>query len=497
MARRSKDEVIDLSKAQELTAGLIEGLACPEGKAQAFLRDSKAPGLRVRVTAAGAKSFVFESKVKGKTYRTTIGTAGPFGLSIDDARKKVPNLRKQMDEGQDPREVARKAAEDAQKAAEEARRIQAEEARAAEVAVEAEAAQALTVGEAWGRYVTERTPYWGDANIADHASMADPGGRERKRLTGVLTKPGPLAALMSMRLVDLDAHTVEQWAKREAADRPARVRLALRLLKAFLRWAAAESDLSDRVNPTAISAKKAREAAGKPEKKDDVLQRGQLHAWFSAVRGIPNQVTAAYLQMMLLTGARPGEPMLLRWTDINPQWQSIVMRDKEEGERMVPLTPYVWNLLQSLPRRNQWVFASVRTVSESPKSIKRRERYHAARGTIAPDGPLVTVSKSGRIEEPGIAHRQACARAGLQGLTLHGLRRSFTSLTEWLEIPAGVVAQLQGHKPSATAEKHYKVRPLELLALHHERIEAWMLEQAGIEFDAKAAKAKGLRLVVA
>ena len=71
--------------------------------------------------------------------------------------------------------------------------------------------------------------------------------------------------------------------------------------------------------------------------------------------------------------------------------------------------------------------------------------------------------------------------------TLHGLRRSFKSLTEWLEIPAGVVAQLMGHKPSATAEKHYTVRPLDLLRVHHEKIEAWILEQAGIVFDAKAA----------
>jgi hypothetical protein len=39
----------------------------------------------------------------------------------------------------------------------------------------------------------------------------------------------------------------------------------------------------------------------------------------------------------------------------------------------------------------------------------------------------------------------------------------------------------QGHKPSATAEKHYKRRPLDLLRLHHERIEAWILEQAGLE----------------
>jgi integrase len=77
--------------------------------------------------------------------------------------------------------------------------------------------------------------------------------------------------------------------------------------------------------------------------------------------------------------------------------------------------------------------------------------------------------------------------AAIDALTLHGLRRSFGTLSEWLEVPAGVVAQIQGHKPSATAEKHYRVRPLDLLRVHHERIEAWILEQAGIVFDAKAA----------
>jgi integrase len=67
-------------------------------------------------------------------------------------------------------------------------------------------------------------------------------------------------------------------------------------------------------------------------------------------------------------------------------------------------------------------------------------------------------------------------------LTLHGLRRSFGTLTEWVECPAGVVAQIMGHKPSATAEKHYKVRPIDLLRMWHNRIEVWTLEQAGIEF---------------
>ena len=58
----------------------------------------------------------------------------------------------------------------------------------------------------------------------------------------------------------------------------------------------------------------------------------------------------------------------------------------------------------------------------------------------------------------------------------------------------GVVAQIQGHKPSATAEKHYRVRPLDLLRMWHTRIEAWILEQAGIE-QPDAAKAAQLKAV--
>ena len=105
-----------------------------------------------------------------------------------------------------------------------------------------------------------------------------------------------------------------------------------------------------------------------------------------------------------------------------------------------------------------------------------------------------TTDADGCIVIPRNPHHDACAVAGIDGLTIHGLHRSFKSLTEWLEIPAGVVAQIMGHKPSATAEKHYIVRPLDLLRMHHERIEAWILEQAGVKFDS-ASEVSKLRVV--
>ena len=52
---------------------------------------------------------------------------------------------------------------------------------------------------------------------------------------------------------------------------------------------------------------------------------------------------------------------------------------------------------------------------------------------------------------------------------------------EWVECPAGISAQIMGHKPSATAEKHYRRRPLDLLRQWHTKIEAWILAEAGVE----------------
>lgn len=65
---------------------------------------------------------------------------------------------------------------------------------------------------------------------------------------------------------------------------------------------------------------------------------------------------SAYLQTLLLTGARAGEVLGLRWEDVNTKWRGLTIRDKVEGTRVIPLTPYVWHLLAALPRRNDFVF---------------------------------------------------------------------------------------------------------------------------------------------
>ena len=87
MARPKKDSAVDLSTTHELSAGLIERLTCPPDAPKAFLRDKDVTGLKVRVTANGVKSFVYEAKLNGKAISRTLG--GFPLMSIDDAKEKA------------------------------------------------------------------------------------------------------------------------------------------------------------------------------------------------------------------------------------------------------------------------------------------------------------------------------------------------------------------------------------------------------------------------
>ena len=434
MARTANNAIVNLGRAVDLTAGLIERLVCPSDKQQAFLRDAKAPGLRVRVTKAGAKSFVFEAKLNRKTIRRTIGSVRSW--TIEQARAESNRQRVMFDNSVDPREV------DLQRATERAN------------GEKREIVQAVTVRVAWEAYLEERRPHWSERTYYDHQRISKAGGKRTGRGTrgSNVTIPGPLYDLMSIRMVDLTANVLEAWAAKQGKARPTYGRLAWRCLKAFINWASTSSLYEAVTQPSAASGRKVRDAFGRPNAKSDVLQREQLQVWFKEVRAINNPMISAALQLMVLLGARPGEVLSLRWENIDFQWNKMIIGDKVEGTRQIPLTAYVAHLIAGFPKHNEWVFYS-------------------------------PTSKAGKLTSPRKQHVEACQIAGIEGLTLHGLRRSFGSLSEWLDLPVGVVAQVMGHKSSAIAEKHYRVRPKELLRQHHQRLEDWMLEQGGVTFN--------------
>lgn len=438
----------------KLTAGRVADFQCPEGKAQAFLWCNEVQGLAVRATTGSSrKRYIFETKVKLKTMRKTIGEVGVWGIA--DAQAEARRLQVEIDSGYDPRQ------QEKDKEAAKVNELKANKEAVAALKLQ-DVRESVTMGKVWLEYIAERKEAkegkeksWSDRHYNDHVKMVHAGGVQRKR-SKKLTEAAPLASLVGIRLIDITADQVTEWANTESNKRPTQARLAFRLLRAFLSWCQTHKVYKQIVTDNAAKNDVARKRLGKPQTKNDVLQREQLPAWFAAVKRINNPVISAYLQTLLLTGRRREQIAELKWIDIDFKWQKISMNDKTERNTSIPLTPYVASLLQSLPRRNQYVFSS-------------------------------PTAKTGYLADPSDAHRKACAEAGVE-LSLHGLRRSFATLCEWIETPAGIAAQIQGHAPQGVREQNYIRRPLDLLRMWHVKIEEWILEQAGISFVPTEAK---------
>ena len=75
-------------------------LARPEGFEQLFLRDDEITDFALRVTSAGAKSFVWEGRINGHTCRDTLGKFPD--LSVVEARAKAFEYKAKIARGENP-----------------------------------------------------------------------------------------------------------------------------------------------------------------------------------------------------------------------------------------------------------------------------------------------------------------------------------------------------------------------------------------------------------
>jgi len=400
------------------------------------LWDLTAPGLGLRATPAGKPAYVFQSVYQFKDLRLTIGS--PAAWTIPHAQAKARELQRLIDEGKDPRDLKR-------------------DALAASTAKQAEAtAQALTVGEIWPVYLANGKPKrkdaWKPGYRADLEAMAAPGGVDKKRGKGV-TRPGPLYPLLELPLAKVNEDSLKVWFDGEAVKGKHQAARALMMFRGFLRWCSARPEYRMLTDRDAGRAAAIVESLPSNTRRTDALEAAQVPGWWAGVEQLSNRTASAYLRALLLTGARREELAAMKWADVDFQWCKLTIADKVEDTRTIPLTPYLAQLLATLPRINEFVFAST--------------------------------GKSGRIADTRASHAKALQSASISSLTIHGLRRSFSLLGEAAGAPAGAIAQVMGHKPSATAEG-YRPRSVDALRPFLTLIEAHTLKLAGVQFDAEA-----------
>lgn len=122
-----------MGKRENFTAGRVAEFSCPAGKHQAIYWDGKQPGLGLRVTAKGARAYVFQAWIDGGSVRVTIGhpdvwpletiwtTDRETGQRVEvqrGARQEAARLKALVDGGVNPAEHRREqVAEKAQRKA--------------------------------------------------------------------------------------------------------------------------------------------------------------------------------------------------------------------------------------------------------------------------------------------------------------------------------------------------------------------------------------------
>jgi integrase len=307
--------------ARVLTDRAISALKpAPEGK-RYDRPDGIVPGLSVRVTDRGSKSYVLTTRYPGSPNPTRRALADVGELTLVAAREKAREWLRLIKTGVDPKDI-----EEAQRKAEEEKR-KAEEGAA-------QAIFSAVVEVFLAEYVHGRKLRTGAAV-------------ERRIRNEVLLHWGDRSVRTITRddVEDLILRIVKRPALRYAHS-------VLDDLKMFFGWCV---DVVDRRKPYKLAASpcdriKPTRLIGSKAIRTRVLDDAELRAlWRAADRvGYP---FGPLVQMLALTGCRLNEVAGARWREIgNELWIVPSERFKSNAEHRVPITPALATLLGSLPR---------------------------------------------------------------------------------------------------------------------------------------------------
>ncbi|CAK0760611.1 putative Phage integrase [Gammaproteobacteria bacterium] len=237
-----------------LTDQQIADTLPPTDKEQAFLRDKRTPGLGVRITAAGTKSFIFQSKKSG---RKTIGRVGK--ISLEKAREEAIRIKSG---GSLPSPQVYLAAHDV-----------------------------------WERYVDNRKQRWCPSHTRNHVALSKPGRVIGKLLARTIDKITP--------------EVIRDWLLEEGARQLPETLLGYRLLKPFFAWCVTNAVISQNPITPEVRASVPKKASTRPQP----LALEEIPRFLGAIRGL-KQPYAAFFECLLLTGVKPSQLQSAQWKKI-------------------------------------------------------------------------------------------------------------------------------------------------------------------------------------
>lgn len=398
-----------------LTKSFIDAVQPPEA-GYVIHWDRKVPGYGLRVTAAGARAFVAQGRVRGRTVVVTIGKFGAY--TEDQARRRAQSLLQQMREGVDPRDVRR---------TEEAEKVTLRQVMQSYLDRPGKLTESTKVEIR--RHITVALASWADKPVAD---ITEEMVRKRYR----------------------EYATTGLHGDRKGGS-PGQASIAFGTLRALINYASRQYKRAD---GTAIITSNPVDALN-----DDWLpikpRTGYIPAakigavWHAlSARGaelesnvargdgrfdphdIENLTSMELVKFLLLTGARLMEAAALRWENVN-------------------LDEAWWHIPNPKNHNPVWLPLSAQAIALLKTRKDRRGDGVVVRGP----SPFVfpTKSRAGHIHDPRAALQRIEGAAGYRP-TAHDLRRTFVTIgVAELKLDLYKVELLTNHAPKSVTARHY------------------------------------------
>jgi integrase len=368
-----------VAERQRLTDAIVRRLPTPK-QGKRITLDSEVVGFGARVTANGARSYVLRYTTRAGRERTyTIGDATVWRTT--DARDKARELRREIEDGGDP---------------------------LGEIEDERAAPTMLDLIE---RFRAEHFPRKRPSTRDDY---------ERTLRLHIGPHFGQHTKMADVRFEDVD----RLHRKLTAAGSPYQANRTIALLsKMFslaIRWRMCESNPCKGIEKN-IEYHRRR-----------YLNGDELVRLTKALAKHPDRQAADAIRLLLLTGARRGEVLGMRWDDVKLGtgiWSKLPSSTKQKEHHQVPLSAPVLQLLSEIDKRQ-------RREGKRPKFV-----FPGNGGT----GHLVEIKKS---------WAQLCKAAGIEGLRIHDLRHSYASQLVSGGASLPLIGALLGHSSPITTARY-------------------------------------------
>ncbi|MFG1295579.1 tyrosine-type recombinase/integrase [Xanthobacter variabilis] len=413
----------------KLTKRIVDATpAAPDRKVMVW--DGELKGFGLRVTPAGAKSYVVAYRTpQGRSREFTIGKHGsPW--TCDEARNRAREVLHDIARGIDPLET------------------------------KASARAEMTVAELVELYLAEgpaekpnkKASSWATdrSNLTRHA-VPLMGRRLLKSVSA--SDVAKVQADVAAGKTSADVKTGFRGRARVRGGRGIASRVVASLGGAFT--FALSRGLVDRSPVAGVRLLKG-------EKKERFLSEAEVAALADSLRVLEetrqlHERFAAAIRLLLLTGCRKGEVVGLQWSWIDMQRGVIRLPDSKTGAKVVPLAPAAAEVLAGLGRvkGNPFVLPAIRGDQAQPlvglQKAWEKVRAHA------------TEMARERARKAGTSEDEA---PNLSDVRIHDLRHSFASFAVMDGASLFLVGKVLGHKQARTTEVYAHLRddPLQAVA---------------------------------